>query len=406
MKNRVGCVAMFPWAGISSPLLNTIKYFSDKGYLIEIFTLEKSYPDVSYFKDASKSNKIIIHRKQANSFFKIILPFWAIIIRVFRKIYALFVSSEKKQKKKLFRRSHKDIANYTLANLSFWFENIFSYRRFDFVISFDTKSLLSTKIITRRGKCDYYFFSLEIPEKKHITNEELKIASKAKLSFSQDEIRVKIVADNFSIPSKKIKILYNSSHGKIVKNKSDFFRNKFKISNKKKIVLLTGSIREEHMFSFFVNSISSWSDKYVLVIHTWTIGEKNMKLIEKYKEKHPNRIFVSFDTFTFSKKSILFSAVDYGLIGFSDIDINMKYAIGSSGKLFDFWQCGVPVIVFKSYGAKEWIEDNNGGIIVEKENEVYNALEKIEKKYQSYREKIFELFPKFEFSKTMNLFFN
>ena len=76
----------------------------------------------------------------------------------------------------------------------------------------------------------------------------------------------------------------------------------------------------------------------------------------------------------------------------------MLYTGAAAGKLFDFIQCGVPVIANNLPGMKNLVEDNGCGIVVNEMEEIAHALSVINADYKLYSDKSYKTFLKYDFS--------
>jgi len=396
---KIALIATYPWVGVSSPVLNTALFFVQKGFQVDIFTVESAdYQDISNI--GIENNLVTVHKTRVykNIFFRFCSFVGILGIRFFRKLFGLFLTQETKKQHRIFRTDAKYYVDYFITNLSFFIQNIKPKKRYDLAIAFDSDALIKTNLLCKFWKIPFIFHSLEIPEKQELKKKHVRAANKAVLTLSQDKIRCDIVSEYYQIPRSKVHILYNSSIGSILPEKKDFFRKKFNISKEKRIVLLTGSLKKAHLADFFINSISSWDKKFVLVLHTWKLEGEIQNLMLKYKKKYPENIYYSDDVAKFEEKYLIFQSVDFGLIGFSTADVNLKYAIGSSGKFYDFMRVGVPIIAYKSEGAYELIEKKGVGKTVENSKNIGDILVEMNKKYTLFSNNCVQKYPQFEFS--------
>ena len=98
-----------------------------------------------------------------------------------------------------------------------------------------------------------------------------------------------------------------------------------------------------------------------------------------------NRIFLSTDILEPDKKKMVFQSADIGLVYFKPVDLNCKYAAGSSGKLYDFMQTGVPIIGNDIPGMRDLLEGNQCGQVIRSSREIGAILPIVMANYENFR---------------------
>lgn len=353
----VAFICNYSWVGISTSVINSALFWESRGYIVDIYC-EK--PDIAQFPLPVFKNKNI-------SF---------ILTHIDKK---LIISDF------YFRR------------------NSFKKDPYDFIIGIDFKGILRATIVGVFTKSKIIYHSLEFlePERtlKKILYKVLEIiaATNSKYIFTQDQARMRFLKCNLFQSSTKFKIIFNTPIGGVIDERTNYFRDLFNIEKDKIIVLAVGSIIKEHYILHLLNSLSTWDEKFVLVVHGWFPDEQIKSYIESEMSKYPRRLFLSTFYFNNSDKYIPFKSCDIGFVGFEPVNNNLKYAAGSAGKLFDFMRCGTPMLAFNTPGMIEIIEGNKVGICFSTTEDINSSLNLIMENHNNFKHNCFNSFPDFEF---------
>ena len=364
MNKRVGIFSNSGYDIISNPLMNTVQYLCQTGYHVDIYGRQSKNFHLPLF-DNEKVQYIILKQSKHS------IPYLNRILRLF-SIYKHHVRG----------------------------------KQYDFFIGFDPDGLQDAACLGIFTKTPYIYHSLEIVSMTDLTNYKSYIKKfierilnkNALFTITQDELRSNLLERENKIPREKIKIVYNSSIGNVIKTKSNWLRNSLAIPNNKVIVLAVGSLIKEHMAEEIVAVSLTWPYKYVLVLHGWFPDDEIGNRIKQYSKKYPERIYISEKILPFKDKYLISSSADIGLVFFKPVNENMRYIGAAAGKLFDFIQCGVPIIANNLPGMKNLIEDNGCGIVVDEMEEIAHALSVINADYKLYSEKSYKAFLKYDFS--------
>ncbi|NQV77155.1 MAG: glycosyltransferase [Lutibacter sp.] len=354
----IAFICNYSWVGMSTSVINSAIFWESQGYFVDVYC-EK--PDIIQFP----------------------LP-------VFKNKKISFIIS--------------NIDKKSIISDFYFRKNNFKTEPYEFIVGVDFKGIIRAFIVSVFKKSKIIYHSLEFfePEKLGIKNLVFKTfeiigATKSKYIFTQDPSRLRFLQYNLFQSKNKFKIIYNTPIGGFIKEKTNYFRDLFKIDKEKKIVLAVGSLIKEHYIIQLVNSISSWDEKFVLVVHGWFPDEQIKILITRKMRKYPSRLFLSTFYFNDSEKYIPFKACDIGFVGFEPLNNNLKYAAGSAGKLFDFMRCGTPILAFNTPGMIEIIEEREVGICFNTPKEINSALNLILENHTKFKNNCFESFPNFEF---------
>lgn len=355
---RVALICNFPWVGISTSVINTALIWDSVGYFVDVFC-EK--PDIIRFPLPKYNNRSINY----------------IITNINKRI--IFGDY-------YFRKSY------------------FIEKDYEWAIGFDYSGVIRAGIACLGTKTKLIYHSLEFfePDSSNYKNKVIKFlettfAGRAEFIFTQDEYRKKFLAKDLKQPVERFKIVYNSPIGDVIKESSNYFRTLFNIPENKKIVLCVGSLISEHYLIELVESVETWSEEFVLILHGWFPVKSIKEFVFSNKMKCPGRIFTSEQLFSTFEKHIPFIACDIGFVGFKPIDNNTIYAAGAAGKIFDFMRAGKPILALDTPGMSEIIKTDLGIIFSEKEK-IKDSLIKILQNYNNYSQNCFEQFNAYEFS--------
>ena len=354
----IAFICNYNWVGVSSSVINSAIFWESEGYQVDVYC-EK--PDIVQFPLPIFTNKRIS-----------------------------FIISDIDKKPPF-----NDISFYN---------KYFKNNCYDYIVGVDIKGIIRAFVVSLHSQSTIIYHSLEFFEvyKFNIKNIFYKIfeiisATKAKYIFTQDYHRLQFLRRNLIQSKKKFRLVFNSPIGNVIKYKSSYFRDKYNIDNGKKIILAIGSIIKEHYIIELINSVDTWDDQFVLIIHGWFPDDQVKAYVDNKAKKNPNRIFISNYFFKNSDKYIPITACDIGFVGFYPLNSNLLYAAGSAGKLYDFMRCGVPILAYKSPGMAELIEKEEIGICFSVPDEINSALNIILNNKIKFISNCFDAFPKYEF---------
>jgi len=365
-EKNIAMIARFPWVGVSSPLLNTIEFYLEKGYNVDLFI--------------DKNNKFDIDECI-------------------------------KAKITLFYFDYR----FNIKHIYIQCRQIYKYRklknRYDFIIGYDPEGLFTAFLFHILWNVPFIYHSLELIESNNcsISQKILRFIEyycirRALLCLTQDEKRKEIISEDNGISSNRIMVCYNSSIGEPILDRDDYFRRKFNIGTDKYLVIAVGSFLEEHSIDKIIKSVDYWPPDFVLVLHGWFCNTSYDAVLRDEIKKRCKRIFLSTDILPFDQKYIIFQSVDIGLVFFEPVNKNFTYGAGSAGKLFDFMQTGVPIVANNIPGMRELVEENGIGIVVDKAEDIGLALNTLVAN-KAYRQKALDAYNRFEFRNCYTMIF-
>jgi glycosyltransferase involved in cell wall biosynthesis len=376
-KPAVALITAHGWVGISTPVVMTAKYLAHKGFDVDLFISEDAF----------------CHEM-------------GIAIPQFTETGITLHTSNIKGYDRVSPKNPND-PEISPADLEFVDRYKNPPKNYDWMIGFDPGGLIRAALLSQYWKVPYIYHSLELHnEDDSIKALERQFSQKAILVLTQDKLRANLLSSLNHIPRDKIQISYNSALGDILATPHDYFRQKFNIPVHEKIVLATGTLLPIHSIDKIIDSVAQWPDEFCLVLHGWIPDEKFKAYISEKIHSNLNKIFLSTEILEQEKKDIIFQSVDIGLVFFEPVEINYEYAAGSSGKLYDFMRCGVPIIGNDIPGMRELVEKNGIGVVVKNAKEIGKVLPDIISNYAVYERNCFETFPHFEFGQCYDSILN
>jgi 2-polyprenyl-3-methyl-5-hydroxy-6-metoxy-1,4-benzoquinol methylase len=215
---------------------------------------------------------------------------------------------------------------------------------------------------------------------------------KAAFTIIQDETRKEVFRVDNHIPlSHKFVYLPVSFRGKINRRRTDYFRNKFGITEKKRIVLYAGSIMPWACIKEIVASVENWDERFVFVIHGRRFDDEYLKEIREISLKS-NRIYISTDWVDYEDLNDLISSSDIGIFLYSDETLNNRLILNASGKAAAYLRSGLPIITKNFEGIKNFYKKTGCGECFETFEQIGELLLLIDSDYSRYRENAFETF--------------
>lgn len=334
---RVALFTWFEWVSISTSVINTARYLAANGYEVDLYLIpSERFGEPAFSEPAIR--KIVIRQQR--------FPFG--------QLKVLWVR---------WRRGR-------------------SYR---FAIGFDPLGLVIAAMQRLVFRTPYVYHSLEIhgaPPAGKLKLRLLKMlerlsARRAVLCLTQDTQRGTILAADLGIPSSKIGVALNSPIGPPLPQRSGYLQRKLGIQDGKTVILAIGSLMRETWIDKILASVDAWPPEAVLVLHGWIPDPEFAAHVRAETARRPGRVFVSTELLPDAEKYEVFQSATIGMVFYEPADDNLKYAAGSSGKLYDFMRVGVPVIGNDIPGMRGLVEGNSCGIVVASAAGIAGAIGRI-----------------------------
>lgn len=314
---------------------------------------------------------------------------------------------------------------------SLWFKDKIRYYSFslkqstrsrsDILIAVDVSGLIAASLVSLFSKISpiVIFWSLEIDTNKS----NLLLHRFHKYLFSkcfffvdsvviQEESRLIVLAEKLKLDmcNKRIFFIPHSPIGSTTEshsrssNRSNFFKEKFSLSENEKIILHAGWIHDAMCVDKIAESSKSWKKSYRLVLHEReqrSIDEPFIKHVLTLSEK---RALLSLKPVSFERMDELFGSADIGIIAYEKrYGGGRENAHKASGKLGQYLKCGIPVVALNLPGYAAMFEEYKCGKVFNSFQLIENCIDEIFLDYESYRNEAIRCFEEqFDFKKFFN----
>jgi hypothetical protein len=217
------------------------------------------------------------------------------------------------------------------------------------------------------------------------------------LVIVQDQHRAKLLSDEISVDLSKFELL-PVAPSKRVAGASDYLRNYFKLSKEKTIVLHSGSFAKWTCAENIIQSMSTWPDDFILVIHTRYKPTTFDPFIRFIRKNRPPNVYLSAEPFSEEEYQELVASADIGLALYQP-DPSSPYTgrnienVGlSSGKFSLYMKFGLPTITTAQPVYRALLERYNFGEVLTDVAELPQALRRIRANLNRHREDAKRLF--------------
>lgn len=341
---RVALFTHFEWVSISTSVVNTARYLAANNYEVDLYLL----PSDRFGEPAFAEKAVRKVSVGAKGFFT-------------------------------------SLPKYLWARLRL-------NRRYRFAIGFDPHGVIVAWVQHLVFGTPYAYHSLEILcltsrsgwKRRALKMLERRAARRALVCLTQDAQRAAILADDLKLSRERMDIVVNAPLGPALPQRRDYLHRKLGIDPSKTLVLAVGSLMREHWIDKILASVDDWPDDCVLVLHGWIPHADFAVQVQAEADKRPGRVFVSTELLPDSQKYLIPQSAAIGLVCYEPLDDNLKYAAGSSGKLYDFMRVGVPVIANDIPGMRELVEGNSCGVVVQSAAHIGQAIRRLRAGYQTY----------------------
>jgi len=353
----VALFTCFEWVSISTSVINTARVLAGLGYEVDLYLIPGGRFGEPVFAEPSIRKIVVTPRRFLTGQLKFLRARW---------------------------RQGKD------------------YR---FTIGFDPLGLITAAIqrLFFGSPCVYH--SLELLCVSTQSSWKLRVlkklerwaARRALLCLTQDARRGAILANDLGIPAGRIGIAVNGPIGPALPQRSGYLQRKLGIDAGNTIVLAVGSLMREHWIDRILNSVDAWPADCVLVLHGWIPDADFATQLMAEAARRPGRVFVSTDLLPDAEKYQVFQSATIGLVCYEPTDDNLKYAAGSSGKLYDFMRVGVPVVANDIPGMRELVSGNSCGVVIQSAERIGQAIRTIVANHRSYSQSALAAYEKYRF---------
>lgn len=353
----VALFTCFEWVSISTSVINTARYLAGLGYEVDLYLIPGGRFGEPTFAEQSIRKIVVVPRR------------------------------------------------FLIGQLKFLWARWRQGKEYRFAIGFDPLGLITAAVQRSVFGTPYVYHSLEILCISSESSWKLRLlkklerwaAQRALLCLTQDAQRGAVLANDLGISPGRIGIALNSPIGPALPQRSGYLQRKLGIDSGKTIVLAVGSLMREHWIDRILDSVDTWPADCVLVLHGWIPDGNFATQVLAEAAKRPGRVFVSTDLLPDSEKYQVFQSAAIGLVCYEPTDDNLKYAAGSSGKLYDFMRAGVPVIANDIPGMRDLVAGNSCGIVIQSAEFIDQAISTMLANYRTYSQSALAAYENYRF---------
>jgi glycosyltransferase involved in cell wall biosynthesis len=276
--------------------------------------------------------------------------------------------------------------------------------RYRCLIGVDPEGLALAHSLSRGAPVAYYSLELLLtddlarPSDLRLKAQERRLSQQAPFVVIQDEDRGRLLVEDNSLAWERLVLVPNAPLGPARRRRSDTWRARFGLASDRRIVLHAGSLGAWTGIESILESVASWPEQWVLVVHTRYDAESSAYVDRLRARAEPGRVFFSLRPVPRDAYNDLIDAADLGLAfyvptGDSPYTGRNVQTIGlSSGKLAYYLRAGLPVVVNSTASIARLVARDGCGRAVGDASGIPAALQAIETSYASYSQRACEFF--------------
>ncbi len=266
------------------------------------------------------------------------------------------------------------------------------------VIGVDPEGLVRAKKIADWVGVPLVYYSLELllsyeiitPEVRLLKEEEVVLSREAAFLIIQDNERAELIIKDNSLIQDRVVTVPNAPLGYAELKRSNYLREKYKLSSETKIILHTGSLGAWTGIHQLLFSTHDWPDNWVLVVHTrYTPPNIDYLTTLKYIA-NPDRVIFSTEPLARELYPEVVCSADIGVVfyvpqpGSTYTQDNVKFIGKSSGKFAYYTKYGIPILINSDSTLTSDVRKYCLGSIAENPEITRQAIEKILDEYPAY----------------------
>lgn len=268
------------------------------------------------------------------------------------------------------------------------------------LVGIEKEGLIWAGSVSEIQHCPLIYFSLELYIEDnpacfriyHLRDAERKYHRQAVATIIQDKPRADALLKANGIEQANVLHFPVSARGNIVREKTKFIQNKFKIPDGKKIILYYGAIQKDRFITEIVENAKDMDDDIMLVVH----GVGSKKYIEYLQSiACKNKVVFSLEFIAENEIQSLVSSADIGIALYKTTNANDRLVAFSSSKVAFYTQCGIPMIAFATESFMELVSCHKCAELINNIDEIPDKARKILDNYGYYRENAHSAFQQF-----------
>jgi len=233
---------------------------------------------------------------------------------------------------------------------------LFSRRRIkhtDLAIAFDANSLAAMDFAISR-KVPFIYWSLEItmladtpdPFSRWVKRHELRRLEQAQAVVVQSSVRRALLEEDLQRPLSRYVEVPNAPSQPLPRElRRDYFRERFRIPPKTRIVLHAGFISTSLMSLEIAQTVPAWPDDFILIFHERQARDPDEPYLQAVERAGAGRVFMSLKPVAFDEVDTIYASADIGVVCYQTVEPNEATAWASSGKLVYYLRHGLPIVV-------------------------------------------------------------
>jgi len=367
---KVAIITVYQYVGLSTPIQ----------YLSKILTEKECYIDVYCCKSVNKFG---------NNHFE------SDKIRIFE--YENFTGQSEIRLLKFF----------------FWIFKLINKEKYDVLLGIDTKGIItSTHIkILKKLEVKIGYFHLEFLNPtadkfdfRYHTYRFLEKISHKKSDFTigLDKYRTNMLFDENKIKNENVINISNLHYEADINSINTKRKN---CDLKTYTILNLGSFTNDAQINEILDNIYFDGSSVKYIFHGWPGNLQIERRLISINEKQSKKFHFSKKFLPMNKYRELLKNADIGLAYYNPLERNSKVVGAASGKLFEYWRFGIPVICLKNTGMDYLVEGEGAGLCINAVD-FKKAIEKIILNNKFYSINAKKAFDKYEKLNDHNKIFN
>lgn len=395
---RIGII-MFGYGLKNSPtLINTGKILAKEGYSVDYFTFNTFVDDLDFSNKKINIYRLdkretIAKRARFGDVIILLLPlfFRRILSKLRQNLYRLI---SKLLNAFFYRKRFIKFEQQFLNSIQKYVdmaENIARKWRYKCLIGVEPQGLVAATSMSQKNGAPVIYFNLELALsseassiRKKIMKKYEKIANQTShFTITQDDERARLLAKDNEIPLQNIVTVPVCADGPIFEKKTNWFREKFNLSESDQIILYAGFISEWAMSEELANCATLWPKNRILILHSH--GYHDERYLRRVKKYEGHNVKISLEGVPYEILPSLLASADLGILLYKDLGKNFTLINSASGKLSHYLKCGLPVIANDNLGMRRLFTSYECGACIKSLDEINDVMDRIFANYSSMR---------------------
>lgn len=360
MFRSIAIVHLRPYVDTVPCLVSLANYLANNGYRIEIFTLSEDGFLKPHFENANIQIHILLGAYTTHSLtvsLNMLTWYWHLLKQMSCKSYQCIIGVDPDG---LFLATLLSLTTATPV----------VYHSLELYFTDELKTVLKRVQKRLEGLCH-----------RHAT-----------FAITQDPDRAKLLAIENGIPLSTVMCLPNADLDYVQSKHNNFFHDLLTISSDQKIILHMGVLHDWAMPFELTESTAAWPKDWTLVFHTRMKTSRDDRIVKEIEKRdHNNKVKFSLVPVKHQDLSAVASSADVGLAFYKRIEgpamgKNIDHTGLSSGKIAQYLQNGVPIIINELPLISDIVRRYGCGISISKLSELQHAIKTVLDDHVNYCE--------------------